>query len=136
MEVRKSLNERVIHRMERAHSTLAEIEPNIANGNYHTAVSRMYYACYYAVAALLLVKGVSANSHAGMRQMLGLHYVRQGLFPRQLNDFYYDLHRFRNKGDYDEFYYFKREQVEKFYADAIELINTADAILKQLSIKE
>jgi uncharacterized protein (UPF0332 family) len=92
----------------------------------------MYYACYYALTALLLQKGVEVKSHAGMRQMLGLHYVKVGLFSDRLSRFFYEIHGYKNDGDYKEFVEFDREFVIEQYVQAIELVNTADTILKQL----
>jgi uncharacterized protein (UPF0332 family) len=118
--------------MERAQETIVNIETYITLGHYHTAVSRMYYACYYAVTAMLLHKGVEVKSHSGARQMLSLHYIKVGLFSKQLSEFYQDLHDARNEGDYEEFQYFEQEEIEILYAQSIELVNAAAAILKQL----
>jgi uncharacterized protein (UPF0332 family) len=132
MATERSIGERVNFYITRAHTRLGEVESHIANGYFHTAVSRMYYACYYALTALLLQKGVEVKSHAGMRQMLGLHYVKVGLFSDRLSRFFYEIHGYRNDGDYKEFVEFDREFVIEQYVQAIELVNTADTILKQL----
>ena len=50
-EERKSL---VSIRLQNAKETLDEVPVHIENGFWNTATNRMYYACYYAVAALLL----------------------------------------------------------------------------------
>ena len=42
------------YRIERAYETLKEAKYNSDGGFYHAAVNRMYYACFYAVIALLL----------------------------------------------------------------------------------
>lgn len=66
-EERRSL---IALRLQNAKDTLAEIPVHMEHGFWNTAVSRMYYACYYAVAALLLKHGISVKTHAGMRQPL------------------------------------------------------------------
>lgn len=72
------------YRIERAKETLGEIEVHIANGFWNTAVNRMYYACFYAVSALLLQRGINASSHAGIRQQFGQHFVKGGVIEREL----------------------------------------------------
>ena len=48
----------VFYRMTSAKRLLKEIEDHIRQGYYNTAVNRMYYACFYAVSALLLQNGI------------------------------------------------------------------------------
>lgn len=42
-------------------------------------MNRLYYACYYAVTALLISNGLNATTHAGVRTMLGLKFIKTGL---------------------------------------------------------
>ncbi|MDR2058337.1 MAG: HEPN domain-containing protein [Dysgonamonadaceae bacterium] len=39
-------------------------------------MNRLYYACYYAVTALLINSGIEAQTHAGVRRMLALHFTK------------------------------------------------------------
>ena len=48
----------VAYRYQRAQETLAEIPFLNQQGYYNTAVNRLYYACYYAVTALLIKHGI------------------------------------------------------------------------------
>ena len=43
----------VNYRLQRAKETLAEVNEIVKLGYWHTAANRLYYACYYAVTALL-----------------------------------------------------------------------------------
>lgn len=66
----------VNYRLERAHETLKEADYNTDGGYYNTAVNRLYYACYYAAAALLLSREIDANTHNGVKTQLSMHFVR------------------------------------------------------------
>ena len=44
------------YRLQRANETIAEINILIENKLWNTAINRMYYACFYAVGALLVKK--------------------------------------------------------------------------------
>ncbi len=68
--------ELIEHRLERAKETLREIDIYVENNLWNTAINRLYYACYYAVTALLLTKDIHAGTHTGVRHMLGLHFVK------------------------------------------------------------
>lgn len=66
------------YRLERANETIEEARLLNENGHYNTAINRLYYACFYAVQALLLKNGITATTHAGVKTMLGLHLSQKG----------------------------------------------------------
>ena len=43
----------ITYRMNRARETFREVDIHIQNKLWNTAVNRLYYACYYAITALL-----------------------------------------------------------------------------------
>ena len=66
----------VLYRINAAKNMLAEIENHIKHGYYNTAMNRMYYACFYAVSALLVHHEIDGiKSHEGVRQMFGKHFI-------------------------------------------------------------
>jgi uncharacterized protein (UPF0332 family) len=69
-EERKDL---VNYRITKSKKTLAQIELLIQNELWNTAVNRLYYACYYAVIALLINKEIETLTHTGARQLFGLY---------------------------------------------------------------
>ena len=66
------------YRFLRAKETLKEIPYLKQQGYYNTAVNRLYYACYYAAVALLIKHEINPGTHAGVKQMIGLHFVATG----------------------------------------------------------
>ena len=50
-------------RKENAQRTLCEAKLMLDNGYWNGAVNRMYYACFYAVTALLIQHGIKAQTH-------------------------------------------------------------------------
>lgn len=78
----------VRYRMENAMATLAEVDVHVQNQFYNTAANRLYYACYYAVSALLIANGIATKSHDGVIQMFGLHFIRTGVFPTHYGKYY------------------------------------------------
>lgn len=65
----KDLQDLAKYRITRAKETLNEVSILIENKLWNTAVNRLYYACYYAVMALLIKKGIKTRTHMGARQM-------------------------------------------------------------------
>lgn len=71
------------YRQMRAHETLSEIPYLREQGFYNTATNRLYYACYYAAVALLAKHHLLPMTHAGVKTMLGLHFVSKGLITKE-----------------------------------------------------
>lgn len=117
------------YRQERAHETLAEIPYLRDQGYYNTAVNRLYYACYYAAVALMTKYHISTNTHAGVKMMLGLHFVSKGLITKESGRAFTSLFDSRQRGDYDEFVYNTREEVDELYPKAQRFIEEVDALL-------
>ena len=63
----------------------------------------MYYACYYAVAALLLKHGICVKTHSGIRQAFSKEFVLTGQIDKEQSKFYSNLYANRQSGDYDDF---------------------------------
>lgn len=117
------------YRQERAHETLAEIPFLREQGFYNTATNRLYYACYYASVALLTKHHIAASTHAGVKTMLGLHFVSTGLISKESGRAYSNLFDSRQRGDYDEFVYATREEVDELLPKAQKFIEEVDALL-------
>ena len=119
----------VAYRLENAHKTLNEIPIHIEHELWNTAVNRLYYACYYAVTALLIHSGIEAQTHAGVRRMLALHFTKTEKLSIKLNKFYTDLFENRQTSDYADFIYFDRETVEELYEQAIVFIDAIENLI-------
>jgi uncharacterized protein (UPF0332 family) len=117
-------------RLENAHTTLEEAKLLIDNSYWNAAINRMYYACYYAVSALLIKNGIQAQTHAGVRQMLALHFVKTNLLASNQNAFYSDLFAKRHSGDYDVYIYFDRAVTMGLYPQAVDFINEIEKIIQ------
>lgn len=117
------------YRQERAHETLDEIPFLREQGYYNTAINRLYYACYYAAVALLTKHHISTSTHTGVKTMIGLHFVSKGLITKESGRAFSNLFDSRQRGDYDEFVYSTKEEVDELYPKAQRFIEEVDALL-------
>jgi len=121
--------ELILYRISRALHTLQEVDILIENQLWSTAINRLYYACYYAVIALLLKNNLNPQTHAGVRQMFGLHFIKTGIISSDLGKFYSDIFDKRLTGDYDDFIVMREEDVIGLVPSAKELILTIKEIV-------
>jgi len=122
-------------RLQHAKETLAEVKGIIAMGYWRTAANRMYYACYYAVSALLIKHGYSARTHSGIISLLGVHFVSKGLISKEYGQFYGKLAGLRNTSDYDAWITVDAEDVLPRIATAEEFIATIEKLTDDNQLK-
>ncbi len=122
--------ELIHYRIRRAFQTLEEIDILVKNQLWATAINRLYYACYYAVTALLLKNNLTPHTHGGVRQMFGLHFIKTGLINAELGKFYSDISDKRQIGDYDDFVIIKEEDMNELIPAAKELIHSIEKMVK------
>ncbi|NJM93407.1 MAG: HEPN domain-containing protein [Cytophagales bacterium] len=110
------------YRLQRAKETITETKILIDNRLWNTAINRMYYACFYAVGALLLKHKVKTSSHSGCRQKFGQLFIQTGIISKEMGKHYSELFEKRQKGDYDDFFDFDEESVKRLYPLSIDLV--------------
>jgi|SRR5699024_5672579 len=117
------------YRIQRANNTLKEAELLLSNHFWNTAINRMYYACFYAVGALLVKNHIKTTTHTGCRQKFGLHFVKTGIISKELGRHYTELFEKRHKGDYDDFFDYDEESTRKLLEPSKELVNKIEDLL-------
>jgi hypothetical protein len=78
----------VKYRLSRADEALEEAELLYKSNHLNASVNRLYYACFYAVSALLLNEGLSSSKHSGIRSLFIQRWVKTGRVSKELGQFY------------------------------------------------
>jgi len=117
------------YRIKRANETILEVQTHIKNKFWNTAVNRMYYACFYAISALLTKEKIEVSSHSAVRQKFGEYFVRTGKVDRDLAKHFTELSEIRHKGDYNDFYDYDEETVMRLFPYSERLIDEVKKLL-------
>lgn len=117
------------YRLRRALDTLTEADYNAQGGYYNTAVNRLYYAAYYAASALMLAHEIEASTHAGVKTMLSLRFVKVGLLDPLYGRIFMTLYENRQSGDYEDFVYCDAELFTTLRPQAEDFINTLSSLI-------
>jgi uncharacterized protein (UPF0332 family) len=72
-----------------------------AEGDYDSAVSRLYYAMFYCAEALLLAGGHTYSSHRAVISAFGQHFVKTGTLPGELHQWLRSAFEKRQVSDYE-----------------------------------
>ena len=121
----------ILYRLERAHEALKEADILLEQGHTNTYVNRLYYACFYAVSALLLTKDLSSARHSGIRALFHQNFVTLGTIKIELGQLYDKLFRNRQKGDYADFVRFKVDEVRPWFEETKQFVESIENIVKK-----
>ena len=117
------------YRLGRAKETLIDVQLSVQNERWNNAANRLYYACFYAAIALLLKDGHETRTHNGVKTLLGLHYVKEGVISKELNHAYRRMFSLRKTGDYDDFVMITENKVVPLLEPAKQFIETIENLI-------
>ena len=109
--------------MKKARETFEELEILLDAKRWSGAASRLYYAVFHAVSALLIHDGLRVNTHNGSHAVLSLHYIKTGILPAEFGKLYNQLQTMREEGDYNCVYEVGPEELLKRVGPARAFIN-------------
>ena len=121
------------YRMERAHETIEEAKVLFDAGHLNSYVNRLYYACFYAVSALLLTRDFSTSKHGYLRSLMHREFVKTGLIPKELGGHFDLLFDSRLKGDYSDFTVFKIDDISGWLERTQEFVTHAESLIQKLT---
>jgi uncharacterized protein (UPF0332 family) len=122
----------VKYRLKRACETLDEAKVMFKEGHLNGYVNRLYYACFYAVSALLLTRNFSTSKHGYLRSLMHREFVKTGLLSKEMGDHFDLLFDSRHTGDYDDFVTFKTDHVAAWLKPTEEFIAYIDQLIKTI----
>lgn len=117
------------YRIEKSYKSLEEARAVAKLEYWNLTGNRLYYSVFHMASALLLDKGFSARTHAGVIHLIGEKFISIGLLDKSYAKLFSRLYELRQSGDYDDMYdasesevlpYF--DQVEQFIGKMKDLI--------------
>lgn len=100
------------YRIQKADESFADALLLAQNGRWNAVVNRLYYACFYAVIALLLSNDIKSTTHMGGRNQFSLHFIKTGKIDKRIGKHFSKLFDLRQKGDYGDLYDYDAVLVE------------------------
>jgi uncharacterized protein (UPF0332 family) len=119
-------------KLEKARSLMSEVEVQLQNHFYTTAINRLYYSCFHATKALLLTKDLTPKTHSGIVSMLHQHFVSDGSFDKIHAAFFSKLMQERIDDNYGDFMRAEFDEVKEFIAPAKEYIDYIKRLIESI----
>jgi uncharacterized protein (UPF0332 family) len=99
--------------IKRAKRYLRSAEILLEDGDYESTVSRTYYAMFFSAQALLLTKNLSFSSHKGVISAFGEHFIKTGIFPREMGRELNRAFEKRQIGDYEHTFVISKDEAKE-----------------------
>ena len=105
--------------LDKSDEALKVAEYSIKENALMTAYNRAYYSIFYTVSALALKHDFRTSKHKAMLQWFNKKFIHEmKLFDSELYDIYKEAFKYRQKGDYDDFYIPNLEKANELLTDA------------------
>lgn len=85
---------------------------------YNDSISRAYYSFFDSANALLVTKGLSAKTHAGVISLFSLHFIKTKLISVKYIKLFRRAKEAREEADYELLKKFFKEDAEEIIAAA------------------
>jgi uncharacterized protein (UPF0332 family) len=125
-------------RAEELHAMLAKARRYISSadtlrqqGDYDSAISRLYYAMFYAAEALLFSKGLTFSSHRGVISAFAQHFVKTKTLSPEMHQWLRDGFEKRQISDYEFLITAGESEVIDLKSKAERFLACAEELLQQ-----
>ena len=86
--------------VEKARKFLGTAELAFHSGDHDSCASRSYYSMFFMVEAVLLSRGLRASTHKGIMTLFWDHFLKPGIFEKDIGKSFAEIHDKRLIGDY------------------------------------
>lgn len=118
----------VLHE-EKSTRFLAQADDMVSQSYWDLAANRFYYACFHAVQALFLSRGISAHTHNGAITQFSLHFVKTHIVDVSTGSFLARLFQLRQKADYNCAYDISESEVREVQTLSHSFVQTVLALV-------
>ncbi|MCC6586757.1 MAG: HEPN domain-containing protein [Bryobacterales bacterium] len=115
----------------KASRAVTSAELLLKDGDFDAAVSRSYYAMFYAAEALLLTKGLSFSKHSAVIAAFGKEFAKTGAVDAKFHAFLIDAQEARNISDYQTVTHLTEEGAGLQVGRAVQFLAMIDAMLRE-----
>lgn len=83
------------------------------NGRYKNTLNRAYYAIFYAIRAVNALDDFDSSKHSGVIAFFNQHYVKEGIFPKEVSKIIKLASENRERADYLDFFIASKKDAEE-----------------------
>ena len=119
----------IVYWKEKASESMETAQSEYDSGRYTTAVRNLYYACFYALTAVLPQEGHSFKKHTAVKAALHKNLIRAGIVKPNRGKFYNKIFDCRHEGDYQPLRVFESEEVKTLLDEGADFLANMEILL-------
>ncbi len=124
------------YRLKRAKEDLETASENLEAGKFRASVNRSYYAVFHALRSVTALDRFDSSKHSGVIAYFNLHYVKTGVFDKEVSKLVDSCYRLREKADYDDFYPVSKEEAAQQIEKAGRILGMIEVYLHNLRYED
>jgi len=110
-------NELIKFRIEQARETISDAEILIQFKKFRSAVNRIYYGMFYCLVGLGIKHQFESSKHQQLIGWFNKNFIHTGKIDEKYGLMLRDAFKDRQKGDYEVYVQFTKEEVDEMFAD-------------------
>ena len=122
----------IVAYLTRSHEEVDTARLLFANGKYKVALTRAYYAVFYAASAVLLSEGIKRSKHSGVQSAFRQSFIKLGVIEAEYSDIYGAARDARELSDYELWFMPAEEFTETVIADAEKFVARMERYLREV----
>jgi hypothetical protein len=126
----EQLREAIKYFVDKADEALDSAKDELQSGRLSFSVNRLYYACFYAISAVLLQDDLKFKKHAGLKAAFHQHLIKPGKIGPQFGELFNELFEARQRGDYLAFVSFDHRHVADWLNRTQHFLSTLKSLIK------
>ncbi len=116
--------------LDRAGTSLMAAERLVAEGLFYDAISRAYFAMFYAAKALLIRDGFETSKHSAVIAAFGREYARTGRIDSRYHRLLIEGFERRQKADYDMSWIVDHDAAKAYLAEARSFVEAIEDLFE------
>jgi uncharacterized protein (UPF0332 family) len=117
------------YRLDQARETIEEASIMIENEKFRAAINRIYYGIFYALLALGLKYQFKTSKHAQILGWFNKTFIKDEIFDRKYGIIAREAFETRQKGDYDTYVTFSKDDVVQKHEQMKDFIKTIEQFI-------
>lgn len=120
------------YRLEKAGRLLEDAEILLREKRWESSINRSYYAAFSAAKAALILFGIDAKNHEGVKTMVNKKLVLDGLMPREYGKWFRSLLIEREEVDYADYIAIDSADAEDAFKNASRFVEKIKEVVSDL----
>ena len=119
-------------RLAQAKESLEEARTLNKVGLLRGAINRSYYAMFYAVLALAVLRQEATSKHSGLIAFFDREFIKTGIFPKELSKVLHLGFQRRQENDYGNLYTSSNDEAEAAINEAENFVDKIEKYIRSI----